>query len=153
MQACTAVWHVARRNQKDQTCNCQSLRSSYKSALQKLGLPFDSALIHEVPPSLSGSYESTKSLLRQGVTFPSAMLAVNDCIALGGTPAGSQDQPSRLPLSEDDDRRGPDHSKQHPKLQAQIVTLAQNRFRAGQCFSGFLIVIFRQSRDQIIRQA
>ncbi|MBU9735454.1 LacI family DNA-binding transcriptional regulator [Diplocloster agilis] len=69
------------------TCNCQSLRSSYKSALQKLGLPFDSSLIHEVPPSLSGSYESTKALLRQGVTFPSAMLAINDCIALGAIKA------------------------------------------------------------------
>lgn len=79
--------------------------------MQTLGLPFDSSLIHEVPPSLSGSYESTKALLRQGVTFPSAMLAINDCIALGAIKAFKE---AGVKVPEDisvDDRRRLNYSE------------------------------------------
>ena len=67
--------------------NCRARRAAYEAALRSLGIPYDPALVYPMHPTLSGSYEDTLNMLRQGVSFPSALVATNDSIALGAVKA------------------------------------------------------------------
>ncbi len=58
-------------------------RRAYEYALNKLGLPLQNELIYSVFPSMDGAYRSVKDYLSRGVCFPTALIAANDCIAIG----------------------------------------------------------------------
>ena len=70
-------------------CNCDSRRKSYVATMDEIGLG-ENKLIFDITPSLEGAYEDTLSLLEQGVRFPAALVANNDCIALGAMRAFQQ---------------------------------------------------------------
>lgn len=58
-------------------------RRAYVYALERLGLPVREELIFSVFPTMDGACQSVRSLLDSGVRFPSALIANNDCIAIG----------------------------------------------------------------------
>lgn len=67
--------------------NCLHRRTSYENSIKQLGLHFDPSLIYQLPPIPSASYEHTSELLKKGITFPPALVANNDSIALGAIKA------------------------------------------------------------------
>mgnify|MGYP001279912844 CR=1 FL=1 len=67
--------------------NCLSRRNAFERAVRLLGRPFDPGLIYSVSPTMEGAYQSVRALLEQGTTFPSALVANNDSIALGAVKA------------------------------------------------------------------
>lgn len=67
--------------------NCAARRAAFESSMNKLGIHFDPELIYCLHPTLSGSYECTLKLLKSGVSFPPALVANNDSIALGAIKA------------------------------------------------------------------
>ncbi len=63
--------------------NIRHRRRAYGQALCRLGLRWDDALLYHVFPTLDGAYRSVRDMLAEGRHFPSALLASNDCIAIG----------------------------------------------------------------------
>ena len=70
-------------------CNCNSRRKSYVATMDQLGLG-DYKQIYEITPSLEGAYQAVLKLLESGEKFPPAVVANNDCIALGAMRAFEQ---------------------------------------------------------------
>ena len=71
------------------SCNCNARRKSYEATMDQLGLG-DSKMVFEITPSLEGVRQDILSLLESGVRFPPAIVANNDCIALGAMRAFQQ---------------------------------------------------------------
>jgi len=67
--------------------NCLARLQAYKAALGAYNLPLDHNLIYPLHPTMSGSYEMALELLQNNTTFPSALVATNDSIALGAIKA------------------------------------------------------------------
>lgn len=63
--------------------NDRHRRLAYEYAMGVLGLPLQKDLFYSVFPSMDGAYRSVKELLARGVRFPTALLASNDCVAIG----------------------------------------------------------------------
>ena len=58
-------------------------RLAYEYSMGALGLPLRGDLFYSVFPSMDGAYRSVKEHLARGVRFPSALMASNDCVAIG----------------------------------------------------------------------
>lgn len=70
------------------TCfNTRHRRRAYGHALCMHNNEFDRSIVYPIFPTPDGAYQSVKELLEQGVRFPSALLASNDCIAIGAMQA------------------------------------------------------------------
>ena len=67
--------------------NCRCREKAFSQAMQDEGLSRDSAPVYPVLPTLMGAYSTVRRYLEQGVLFPSAVIANNDCIALGAAKA------------------------------------------------------------------
>lgn len=67
--------------------NCKHRLTGYKDSLKALGFDYDEQYVYNVNPTPEGAYESIIQLLKDGVKFPSALVANNDNIALGAMKA------------------------------------------------------------------
>lgn len=67
--------------------NCSSRRCAFERSMYLLGQTFRPELVYEISPTMEGSYQSILGLLRNGCKFPAALIANNDCIALGAIKA------------------------------------------------------------------
>lgn len=67
--------------------NCASRRAAFERSMLLLKQPFTPKQIFEISPTMEGAYESVRKLLKDGCMFPSALVANNDCIALGAIKA------------------------------------------------------------------
>lgn len=67
--------------------NCLARQGAFQEAVEHYGLSFDPELIYPAFPTSEGAYQSMHSLLDEGTKFPSALIANNDCFALGAMKA------------------------------------------------------------------
>lgn len=67
--------------------NCNARRMAFEFALMQKGYAFDPSLIYTVHPTPDGAYQSIRTMLEEGIKFPSALVANNDSIALGAMKA------------------------------------------------------------------
>lgn len=67
--------------------NCNARRKAYEFAVTQKGHDFDPSLIFTVHPTPDGAYQSIRTMLEEGIKFPSALVANNDSIALGAMKA------------------------------------------------------------------
>lgn len=63
--------------------NCEARLKAYTEALAYFGLKFDHKLVYRVPSDLTTSSDYISSLIEKGQTFPPALMATNDTIAIG----------------------------------------------------------------------
>lgn len=85
-----AVQHLRDLGHENVGMLCSSLpnfndkhrRMAYENALKVLGLPRGD-LFYSAFPTLDGAYRSVKDHLARGVRFPTALIASNDCVAIG----------------------------------------------------------------------
>ena len=69
------------------SANCQNRFRAFRHAMGDEGLPLLRDRVFRVTPTLTKTYEDVTSLLKAGVTFPPALLATNDCMAIGAIKA------------------------------------------------------------------
>lgn len=67
--------------------NCRCRERAFLQATAAMGLSTFDAPVFAVSPTTIGAYHSVKQLLERGTEFPSAVIANNDCIALGAAKA------------------------------------------------------------------
>lgn len=67
--------------------NCICRRAAFERSMQLLGQPVSREQFFDISPTMEGAYDSVRRLLCAGVRFPSALVANNDCIALGAIKA------------------------------------------------------------------
>ncbi len=67
--------------------NCRCRERSFLQAMHDEGIASSDAPVFPVHPTLLGSYSSIRDYLNQGTKFPAAIIANNDCIALGAAKA------------------------------------------------------------------
>lgn len=67
--------------------NCRCRERAFVQAMQDEGISGGSAPVFPVLPTLMGAYSTVRRYLEQGVLFPPAVIANNDCIALGAAKA------------------------------------------------------------------
>ena len=76
--------------------NDRARRAAFEEAMAFYGRRFEPALVYSVFPTMDRSRASVAELLRQGVRFPTALVANNDCIAIGAVQA-FKEQGLRIP--------------------------------------------------------
>jgi LacI family transcriptional regulator len=67
--------------------NCNARRKAFEFAVIQKGYEFDPSLVFTVHPTPDGAYQTIRTMLEEGVRFPSALVANNDSIALGAMKA------------------------------------------------------------------
>jgi len=67
--------------------NCLNRERAFLDATSDLGLARADAPLFPVSPTTIGAWRSVQELLARGIRFPSALIANNDCIALGAIKA------------------------------------------------------------------
>lgn len=76
--------------------NCRERLNAYQESLKLLGMEYDPELVYAVNPTAEGASEALGGLLKDGVQFPSALVANNDNIAIGAVKAFT-DHDIRIP--------------------------------------------------------
>ena len=67
--------------------NFTERQTGYEQALVYNGMSVNSAVVHDILPSIEGAYADMTALLKSGVRLPSCYFADNDLIALGAMQA------------------------------------------------------------------
>ncbi len=88
LAAVNALWDMGHRQiglmeSSITAFNIRHRHRAFGHALCRLGLEWDDKQVYRVFPTLDGAYRSVRDMLSAGRRFPSALLASNDCIAIG----------------------------------------------------------------------
>lgn len=65
------------------TSVCTQCFYGFKNALNEYHLNYYDEYVYDIDPTIESAYASMKKLLQTGITFPSALVANADCIAIG----------------------------------------------------------------------
>lgn len=80
----TEIGFIANENPSN---NCMNRERAFCDAVVQKGIHFDPSLIYYVHPTTDGAYRSIRRMLENNIRFPSALIANNDCFALGAIKA------------------------------------------------------------------